>query len=254
MRLFCLACEALARLIYKAATDSPHIVDIKLVSLGKHTDPKQLNNLIQSEIDQLEGSDYDAIIIGYGLCGNWLNVLNAHSIPVVLPKTHDCIPLILGDVDLYKKKMEETPGTYWYTRDFIERANPGDSFIPLGASTPKVFGCTLDELIQKYGEENATYLSQIAGEWQNNYQRAIWVEPNIDHLTEQEKQAEREAKNRNWQFEKIKENAVFISSLLDGEWLTRDDGRFFVVPPHQSVALSYDDNMYKLIPGIESRP
>lgn len=249
MRFYCLACEALARLLYGAATNSAHTVDIKLISLGKHADPKQLNVIIQSAIDQLDVANYEAILVGYGLCGNWLTSLSTRSIPVVLPKVHDCIPLVLGNSDLYRNKMEEKPGTYWYTRDFIERADAGDSFIPLGASTPKIFGSTLEELTEKFGEENACYLSQIANDWQKSYQRAVWVEPLTTGITEQEMQARREAESRGWQFEKIRENPVLIRALLNGDWLTENPQHFFVIPPNKKVSLSYDENIFQLIPN-----
>ena len=54
--------------------------------------------------------------------------------------------------------------------------------------------------------------------------------------TATEVQALDEAQRRGWTFDKLEGNLILIKRLLDGDW--EDD--FLIVPPGQSVAMSYD--------------
>lgn len=69
MRVKCLECEALARIIYLCAAHSPHIVDAELFRLGLHSEPAELRALLQSKIDAATGQGYGALLLAYGLCG-----------------------------------------------------------------------------------------------------------------------------------------------------------------------------------------
>ena len=48
MRLKLLGCEALARLFYYCAAQSPHIVDMELFALGLHNRPNELRQTLQA--------------------------------------------------------------------------------------------------------------------------------------------------------------------------------------------------------------
>ena len=56
MKLKCIGCDALARVIYFCAAKSPHIVDVTLMQLGLHREPEDLRARLQHEIDVAEGS------------------------------------------------------------------------------------------------------------------------------------------------------------------------------------------------------
>ncbi|HSW43038.1 MAG TPA: DUF1638 domain-containing protein, partial [Patescibacteria group bacterium] len=100
MRLLALTCEVLARSVYLCAARSPHVVDVHLHRRGLHDDPPNLRALLQAEIDAA-GTPYDAIVLAYGLCGAATAGLRAASIPLVVPRAHDCITLFLGSRDRY---------------------------------------------------------------------------------------------------------------------------------------------------------
>ena len=58
MRLKCLGCEALARLVYLCAAQSPHIVDVELFQLGLHNEPSDLQARLQGQIDAVVRSSW----------------------------------------------------------------------------------------------------------------------------------------------------------------------------------------------------
>ena len=132
MRIKCLSCEALTRMVYLCAASSPHLVDVELVRIGLHNEPINLRVLLQQKIDALSTKDFDAVVLAYGLCGQATLGLVARDIPLVLPRAHDCITLFLGSRARYQEQFEGNPGTYWYSLDYIERKEASGTFVALG--------------------------------------------------------------------------------------------------------------------------
>ncbi|MCC7353684.1 MAG: DUF1638 domain-containing protein, partial [Anaerolineae bacterium] len=156
MKLKCIGCEALARLVYLCAAQSPHTVDVTLFRLGLHNKPSDLQARLQGQIDAASGQGYDAIVMAYGLCGKATDGLVARDTPLVIPRAHDCITLFLGDRQRYKDEFERCAGTYWYALDYIERRDGSGTSLSLGSGVDKP--SVYDEYVAKYGKDNADYL------------------------------------------------------------------------------------------------
>jgi hypothetical protein len=245
MRFYCIACEVLARPLYLAAAASPHIVDVYLMPIRLHEHPEDLNEVLPAKIAEAEKGKYDALLLGYGLCGNWLKLLKAHSIPVVIPKAHDCITLFLGDAKLYQEQVDQVPGTYWFTDDYIERMGTLSLLAPIGSPEKKIFDLTYSECVTKYGKENADYLLSLTDSWQQSYERAVWIDMGLSGSEVHENQARIEAQKYGWRFERILGDMVLIKDLLDGRWLDGTNPNYFIIPPGQTISLSYDNEFYK---------
>jgi len=68
----------------------------------------------------LPDDGFHAITIGYGLCGRGVAGIRARNLPLIIPRIHDCIAGFLGSHQRYMKEFSKTPGTYWFTRGFIQ--------------------------------------------------------------------------------------------------------------------------------------
>lgn len=241
MKIKCIACEALARPIYLSAALSPHIVDITLMKIGLHNEPVILSQRLQAEIDAASASQYDAIVLGYALCGKAAHGLAARNIPLVIPKAHDCITLFLGSRDKYNQQHAACPGTYWYEQDYIERGALADTPFALGspAGTEHDIGKVYDEYVKKYGKDNADYLMEVMGAWQSHYVRAVFIDTGIavNHLVED--QAKSQAERRGWKYERIQGDLILIRRLLAGEW----DQDYLVLKDGQKICMTYDENV-----------
>jgi hypothetical protein len=238
MRLKCLGCEALARLIYTCAARSPHLVDVSLFQLGLHLKPADLRQRLQAEIDAASQQDYDSILLVYGLCGRATEGLVARQIPVIIPRAHDCITLFLGDRQLYKQQQALCPGTYWYALDYIERGKlAGNEFAALGADSD--IQPVYEEYVAKYGKDNADYLMEVMGAWKSHYQRAVYLEMGVGDGREVEARAQAEALRRGWTFEKMAGDLRLLQRLFDGDW----EKDFLVLKPGQGVSMSLDDDV-----------
>lgn len=240
MKLKCLSCEALTRMVYFCAAQSPHLVDVEILRIGLHNEPIKLRDRLQARIDELVDEGYNAILLAYGLCGKATAGLTARSAPLVIPRAHDCITLFLGSRARYQEQFEGNPGTYWYSLDYIERKEASGTFVALGAGVDSTnIQTKYDEYVTKYGKDNADYLMEVMGAWQSHYNRAAYIDLGIGDGAALEAQTEQEAARRGWNYARLPGDISLIRRLLNGEW----DQDFLVVESGQQIAMSYDDEV-----------
>ncbi len=242
MRLKCFGCDALARMVYLAAAQSPHIVDVTLFQLGLHLKPGSLQMRLQAEIDAVQGQGYDAIIMAYGLCGKATAGLTARDVPLVIPRAHDCITLFLGSRERYTQEHEKSPGTYWYSQDYIERGYQDGQKVVLGAGMEdddRDMDVVFQEYVEKYGKDNADYLMEVMGAWREHYNRAAYIDLNLSQNKTVENQAREEATRRGWNFERVEGDLILIRRLLNGDW-NKD---FLVLQPGERMGMAYNEDI-----------
>ncbi|HLE16042.1 MAG TPA: DUF1638 domain-containing protein [Anaerolineales bacterium] len=237
MKLKCIGCEVLARPIYHSAALSPHVVDVELLPRGLHNQPADLRARLQAIVDASGELGYDAILLAYGLCGQATSGLIAPTVPVVIPRAHDCITLFLGSRQRYNEQFEGFPGTYWYTQDYVERYAGSGASLSLGSGTQAELQGVYEEYVSKYGQDNADYLMEVMGAWQKHYRRAVYIELGLGDGSATEAQAKDEAARRGWAFERLAGDLVLIRRLLIGDW--QED--YLVLPPGHRVVMSYDE-------------
>jgi hypothetical protein len=239
MKLFTLACEVLARPLYLCAARSPHIVDIQLIERAQHNYPKKLRQTLQDHLDRIQG--YDAVLLGYGLCGQAIAGLQARHIPLVVPRAHDCITLFLGNRSRYNQQFSEQPGTFWYALDYIERDQNSASALSMGIGSDNDLQAEYDKYVEKYGKENADYLMEVMGAWQAHYQRAVYIEMGVGDGASVEARARAEAERRGWAFERLEGDLVLLRRLLAGDW----ENDFLVVPPGGTIKMAADEGVIR---------
>jgi hypothetical protein len=236
VRFLLIACEVLAREAYLCAARSPHIVDIRLLEKGLHDTPEDLRRKLQERIDEING-DYDAVLLGYGLCSNSTSGLMARGVRLVVPRAHDCITLYLGSRERYDVEFSGHPGTFYYTASYIERSDQSSS-VALGAVSDVQRRQTYEEYVEKYGRDNADYLMDVMVAWARNYSRAAYIETGVSSSHEAERRAREEAERRGWVFEKLAGELTLIRKLVNGQW----DEEFLVVSPGERTVAAYESS------------
>jgi hypothetical protein len=239
MWLKCITCEVLARPIYYCAALSPHIIDVELVERGLHNRPDFLRGHLQSLLDKADARKYDAILFSYGLCGKATAGLTARSKPLVVPRAHDCITLFLGSRARYQHQFTEYPGTYWYAQDYIERDDGSGTALLAGLGSDMNIEDQYQEYVKKYGKDNADYLVEVMGAWQQHYQRAAYIDMAIGNGRNVELKAQEEASRRGWVYEKIEGSIILIRKLLEGDW----DTDYLVIEPGKEIIMTNDDEI-----------
>ncbi len=239
MKLKVIGCEVLARLLYHCASQSPHTIDIELLRYGQHQQPSNLRMALQAAIDASASQGYHAILLAYGLCGKSTEGLTARAVPLVIPRAHDCITLFLGSRQRYNEQFTQVPGTYWYVQDYLERDDGSETGLAIGANTSADAEALRASYVEKYGEDNANYLMEVMGAWQAHYQRAAFIDLGLADASATQAQAQFDAAQRGWAFERLAGEMALIQRLLNGQW----DQDYLVLQPGQSIAMSYDESI-----------
>jgi hypothetical protein len=237
-RLKLIACEVLARQVYYCAALSPHVVDIELVEKGLHNEPDRLRAYLRQRLEAVPAGRYDAILLGYGLCSNAIAGLGSAHTPLVAPRAHDCITLYLGSAARYGEAFRAEPGTYWYTPDYMERGGAADDRIALGASGDEAdMARVYERYVARYGKDNADYLMEVMGAWQQHYHRAAYVSTAEFPLPDYRDRVRAVAARRGWTMEEMAGSLLILRDLIEGRWA---EGTFLVVPPGGAIEPSND--------------
>jgi hypothetical protein len=173
---------------------------------GLHRNPDKLRQELQKVIDN--SGDYSTLLLGYGLCSRAVAGLQAapHQ-RLVVPKVDDCIALSLGSRHRYCQEFKERPGTYYFTKGWIEAAED-----PLKE---------YHKSVAKFGEELALW---AARECLKHYQRAVLIKTGEEELADSREYVHNFAQFFNLQYEEMEGSLDYLQQLLFGPW---DDG--FVV-------------------------
>jgi hypothetical protein len=242
MKIKLIACEALYREFCMATAQSPHVFDVEFVSFGLHDTPSELRAELQRKIDACEGQGYDRIVLGYGLCSRGTAELAARSIPIIMPRAHDCITLFLGSRAAYSEEFNCHPGTYYYTSGWIER-KAGE--VQQGFIDEVYAQRTKDryqEYVEKYGEDNAKFLIEQESQWMANYSRAALIDMGLGDVEEYRRFTCQLAQDNSWEFAEVPGDMSLVRRLANGEWDSED---FLTVKPGQSITESFDELVLK---------
>jgi hypothetical protein len=225
MRLQFITCKVMQREAYYCAARSKNVVDIVLMPQGLHDEPDKLRTEVQKALEtihDIQGRAYDASLLGYGLCSNGIVGLSA-KIPIVVPRGHDCITLLLGSKDRYQDYFDSHRGVYWYSPGWIESGKqPGK----------ERYEATLKEYQEKYGDDNAQYLMEVEQDWIRQYNWATFIDWDLADSDEYREYAKRCAEYLGWNYDELKGSPALMQKLVDGQW---DDNEFLVVKPGRKI-------------------
>jgi hypothetical protein len=247
-----IACKVIGREIASVLWRCPNSIDLTMVRQHYHDTPAVLNRILQEEIDSVESNldkytndlkdnDLDAILIGYGLCSNALVGLKSRKYPVVVPRAHDCITLLMGNKEKYAEYASQNGGTFYYTQGWFDLS-------------PKIDDEILErkraEFMAKFDDEDAVeYLMSIEKDMYKSYSRLTYIEWKELHNKDIEKEARQMADEKKWEFVTYHGDSSLLENMLWGRW---DDRDFLVVPPGYAIAASWDETILKAVPADET--
>lgn len=194
--------------------DGPGL-EYRFLPQGYHRTPGRMPPFIQDAIDAVL-SGADAIVLGYGLCSNGVVGLRARQAPLVIPRIHDCIALLMGSRKVYEEQAARFPGTYYLTRGWIEYGK-----------TP--YTEYRDVYLTQYDEETATW---IAREMMKHYQRVVLIDHGLGSMEEYRALAREMAAFYEIACEEMPGSLDYVERLLSGPWDAED---FVVVQPGESI-------------------
>lgn len=250
MRFKLISCEIFFREMEFLLQEVPHRIDVEFMQKGLHDIPtEEMRSRIQAQVDAASKKDYDAILLGYGLCNNGLDGIVARDTPLVLPRAHDCITLFFGSREKYRDYFDTHPGTYFKTSGWIERDEVADELRQLSIPNQMGMDMTYEQLVGQYGEDNAEYLWEELCNTEKNYSRITFIEMGVEPDDRFEKIAREEAASKHWLFEKVCGDLGLLRRLLNAEWSEED---FIIVPPGHHISSTHSDRIVKATQFITS--
>ncbi|WP_300671253.1 DUF1638 domain-containing protein [Desulfoluna sp.] len=226
-----IACEVMRYEMEKLCADSQKekAPSLHFLRQGLHDTPKLLKEELQAKINEVESANptLTHLILGYGLCGQGLTGIRAERCELVLPRVHDCIPLLIGSVAAHQKEHSRECGTYWFSPGWLTW-----SVLPyLDNQTMR-----LAHYEKQYGSDKAKLLMEMEEGVLANYTRACLIEwPGLGE-TFRDKAAEA-AKRSRLPLSTMKGASTYIKALLFGPW---DTSQFVRIPPGQILCQSMD--------------
>ncbi|MGA4577743.1 DUF1638 domain-containing protein [Limisphaera sp. VF-2] len=248
-----IACEIALREICHLAARSRNLLDLEFVSQGLHDHPARGRLEVQRRLDAVPPGVYDAILLGYGLCGRLLEGITARHTPLVVPRAHDCITFFLGSKERYQKAFFHRPGTYYFTSGWVEcaqkrsRAGSGSALatpiLSQGATLPNWEAWT-----RQHGESKARALMEVLREWTAHYTHGVLIEFDFTRSLGLAAQVRAICARQGWQFEEWEGDLGLLHRWLEGDWRPEE---FLMVPPGHRIVATFDEDIVRAEPVTE---
>jgi hypothetical protein len=208
------------------AAVSPHVID---------AEPDDLRAELRRRIGEAAARrTYDAYVLAYGLCGNTAAGLTC-PVPLVMPRVHDCCALFLGSKERFLSEFGNQLSMRWSSCGYYERSHQEDGWNSNTSRTRETFP-EYQELIEKYGEDNAEYIwDTLHPDIETPEAVYIALEP-FDVPGYREGFGE-QVKTQGKTLRVVDGDITYLRDLVNGPW---DDARFLTVSPGQRVAAVYD--------------
>ncbi len=189
---------------------------VTFLDYGLHRTPPKIAKAVQAEIDKLERPSL--VVVGYGLCGNGIVGIKAGMHTLLVPRMDDCIAMMLGSYDAYRREFETSPATFYLNRGWLESGSH-----PLHEH---------EEYLERFDEETADWLLD---QQYHHYKRIALVAHNPADMNGYRAQAQAVAKfceRWNVRYAEVLGSDDFARRLAAA---TRDlslvDGDLVVIPP-----------------------
>jgi N-methylhydantoinase A/oxoprolinase/acetone carboxylase beta subunit len=243
--IFVIACGVFAADLPRVAEKSGFSVAAHFLPGGLHEHPGRLRAELQAAVDSAsQAGQWERIVIGYGICGRGTVGIQARSVPLILPRVHDCIALFLGGNLSYEEQFRHFPGTYYISQGwYAEKGEQAAADRPHAwMGNTKVY---FDQLVRKYGRERARETFAFLNTWRSNYQRAVFIDTEAAGGAGAEQYAQQMAARHGWKYERIAGSDRLLRQLLTA---TETSDEILVVPPKYVTVFDATGN------GLAARP
>jgi len=199
-----LACEVMREELLRAIQSAD--VSTKFLSMGLHVSPDRLRTALRDELEVIR--DAEQIVLGFGLCGAATEGLSSAHCPLIIPRVHDCIPLLLGRTEVEDEPHLEK-GTFYLSGGWME----GE----------RTLVSEHRRAITKFGEKRAL---RILNTMFSPYKKIRFIRTDHPRVAERENEANGLAAILNLSAEFTEGDRTYISRLANGPYEAPEFLRF----------------------------
>jgi hypothetical protein len=234
-----ICCDVLARIACDLVAKSPHIVDLEFVPMLKHMEPEKLKQSIKEIIEKSvngSGRKYDAVILGFGLCGNAVIGLSC-PVPMVIPRAHDCCTIFMGSKERFAAAFGDILSARWCSTGYYERGRLlSIGFSDLEQLANYKTSAEYMGYVEQYDEETADYLWETLHPARESDESVYIKIDGFEHSDALERY-KADMDGAGVKLKVVDGDISLLRSLVNGEW---DEDRFLTVPPGKKIAGVYD--------------
>lgn len=242
-----IACEIFQRELSALAAASPHTIDLEFVQKGLHDlVSAEMRERLQARVDAVEEALYERILLGYGLCNNGLAGVRARGLPLVLPRSHDCIGLLVGGPGRYREVFDANPGAYFLSPGWIERGEAQGDLRQAGIPHRLGLDRSLEDLAREFGEDNARYIVETLGGGTAHYSQILYIRTGVAPDADFEALARERADTKGWRYAAMDGDLRMLRLLVSGPW---DAGDFVTIPPGGVIVARPNDRIVEAANG-----
>lgn len=201
-----ISCKTLQRELLSVMKKLDCRYPIVWLDSGLHNVPKKLNAIIQQHLDQIHGCD--TVLLAMSLCGNSVIGLQTHDFQLILPRTDDCISLLLGD-------QERPFATLFMTEGWLEGG--------------RHIGQEYDECLEKYGPSRG---KRIFAAMLKNYRYIAMLDTGCYDTAAAEAEIRRIGEKLGLEYTALTGTVQYLEKLLLGNWNPEE---FVILPPNSTL-------------------
>jgi hypothetical protein len=243
MRIHIVACRVLTRELSALIAHSSNSVDVTWLAQGLHETPEVLHRQLVDALEEIYEQvrrwqlkhKPDVIVLGYGLCSKATVGIVAKDIPIVIPRTDDCIALFLGSEERYLEYFKGFPGTYWLNDKWVENSPEIEPDYPEKHRA---------ELMEKYDgdEDTVEYLMSMDEQFTSNYRCVGYISSKVHNDPLYRAWAQGYAQRCGLDFMDVDGDDSYFKKIVDGDFNEHD---FLTLKPGETV--QYTDGPERMV-------
>ena len=114
MQPIIIACKTIEQELLASMKETGCDFPVLWLESGLHNWPEKLRDRIQELLDQCLG--YDTVLLAMSFCGNSVVGLHTHNFQLIIPRSDDCITLLLGSL----AQRQKAKATYFLTEGWLK--------------------------------------------------------------------------------------------------------------------------------------
>ena len=209
MKTVIVACKTIEQELLAAMKETGCQYPVLWLASGQHNWPEKLRGRLQELLDSCE--TFDTVLLAMSFCGNSVVGLKTHDFRLVIPRSDDCITLLLGSL----QRRQDAKATYFLTEGWLKgELNLWNEYC---------------NCMEKYGEKRG---KRIFDTLLAHYRNLALVDTGCFDREAIEQQVRKIASVLGLEYICLSGTLDHLKQLLTGPWA---DERFVLVEPRSSV-------------------